>query len=63
MRELSITGRCDVHLVDSQFISCLQGAMAIEAAGGAGRARAVEIVRHIVWHDFARYTGLYGGDT
>jgi len=41
-------GRCDVHLVDSQFISCLQGAMAIEAAQEAQAGLdAVEILRHI----------------
>lgn len=39
-------GRCDVHLVDSQFISCVQGELAVEAAQAAQRGMAaVEIVR------------------
>ena len=41
-------GRCDVHIVDSQFISCIQGELAIEAAQAAlAGMEAVEIVRHL----------------
>jgi DegV family protein with EDD domain len=41
-------GRCDVQILDSQFISCVQGELAIEAAQAAqAQMEAVEIVRHI----------------
>ncbi|NLT72942.1 MAG: DegV family EDD domain-containing protein [Chloroflexi bacterium] len=41
-------GRCDVHIVDSQFVSCVQGQMAMEAAQQAQAGMdAVEIVRHL----------------
>jgi DegV family protein with EDD domain len=41
-------GRCDVHIVDSQFLSCVQGELAIEAAQAAQAGMdAVEIVRHL----------------
>jgi DegV family protein with EDD domain len=41
-------GRCDVHIVDSQFVSCIQGELAIEAAQAAQAGMdAVEIVRHL----------------
>ncbi|MGI6367749.1 MAG: DegV family protein [Anaerolineae bacterium] len=39
-------GRCDVQIVDSQFISCIQGELAVEAAKAAQLGMdAVEIVR------------------
>ncbi|MFO7698606.1 MAG: DegV family protein [Anaerolineae bacterium] len=41
-------GRCDVHIVDSHFISCIQGELAVEAAHAAQRGmEAVEIVRQL----------------
>jgi DegV family protein with EDD domain len=41
-------GRCDVHLVDSRFISCIQGEIAAEAARAAQTGlEAVEIIRQI----------------
>lgn len=41
-------GRCDVQIVDSQFVSCPLGALVIEAARAArAQLSATEIVRHV----------------
>ncbi len=41
-------GRCEVHIVDTQFISCVQGELAVEAAVAAQKGlEAVEIVRQL----------------
>jgi DegV family protein with EDD domain len=46
--QAAFLGRCDVHIVDSQFLSCVQGELAIEAAQAAQAGmEAVEIVRHL----------------
>lgn len=50
-------GRCDIHIIDSQFISCALGALVVEAARGAlAHLDAEEIIRQV--HGMALRTYL-----